>query len=83
MRLHHPNCPSKHRGAIVARVAGRAWIEANIGKAVGITMDCYVRHTLTEYEGLLASGMNRDVARKMVKSKVDETIASWAPAPAS
>ncbi|MBG0810805.1 DUF2293 domain-containing protein [Methylosinus sp. H3A] len=77
LKKHHPNCPNRHVRAIVNRVAGRYWVDASIGTAVGIVMDGYIRHQLTDYDALLAKSVKREDARAKVKSIVDYTLKSW------
>ncbi|WP_375588383.1 DUF2293 domain-containing protein [Hoeflea alexandrii] len=81
MQKHFPNCPEVHRDAIVRRVAERAWGDATIGRAVGITVTNYVRHQLTDYEMLMKQhGLTREEARVAEAGTVkDILLTSKAP----
>lgn len=49
-----------------------------MGKAVGITVTNYVRHTLTQYEYLMTSLMlTREEARIVVADEVKDICSDW------
>ncbi|EJL51629.1 hypothetical protein PMI09_04419 [Rhizobium sp. CF122] len=77
IRKHHPRCPEFAVNFFAAEVAKKKWRGASIGKAVGITMQNYLRHNMTRYEGLLLAGVSREDARRLVKPKIDRMIRSW------
>lgn len=74
---HHPACPTQIKKQIVFRVCSRHWREATVGLAVGLAMENYVRHEMTDYDTLLAAGQDRDDARKAVRQTVDAIIREW------
>lgn len=46
-------------------------------KDIHFLINAYVRHTFTDYERLLASGMNRQEARTIVKQQIYLKIKEW------
>ena len=36
-----------------------------------------VRHAMTDYDGLLSRGYDRELARTKVADKIDEVVCSW------
>ena len=79
MPVHHPNCPEWIRHELYRRIRERRWAE-RLGRAVGITMEKYVRHELTQYELLFGlKGMTKEEARRLVRPEVSGIIASWGP----
>jgi hypothetical protein len=79
LKKFHPNCPEEHKCAIVLRVVNRVWFDVSLGKAVGITINCYVRHEMTEYDALLEYCVERIDARASIKINVDGIISGWGP----
>jgi hypothetical protein len=45
--------------------------------AAWLSLVAYARHTLTEYDALLAQGYDRDSARYFVASALKELLAGW------
>jgi len=79
IRQHHPGCPGRHAHRIITRVIGRPhWRGVRLGEAVGVEMQNYVRHHLTNYDNLLAlQGLDKAEARSLIKGKVRKIIAKW------
>ncbi|EJB03276.1 hypothetical protein Rleg9DRAFT_2108 [Rhizobium leguminosarum bv. trifolii WSM597] len=77
LRRKHPSCPDFAIAFFVAEIAKKNWKGASIGKAVGITMQNVLRHTMTEYDQMLLAGVDRNEARRRVQPKVNGMIAAW------
>ncbi|TGR08353.1 DUF2293 domain-containing protein [Mesorhizobium sp. M4B.F.Ca.ET.190.01.1.1] len=58
--------------------ARRNWRGLKLGAAVGIELQKYIRHSLTDYDELLRSKMmTRDEARSFVAPQVQEVLSRW------
>ncbi|MGN7960875.1 DUF2293 domain-containing protein [Brucella sp. 22210] len=77
IRKKHPGCPNFAVTHFVAQIAERDWQNASLGKAVGITMQNIMRHTMTDYDQLLLCGVDRKEARRRVQPRVNALIATW------
>lgn len=77
IRQNHPGCPDFAINYFAAEIAGKNWNGASIGKAVGITMQNYLRHFLTDYDTLLLQGMDRKAARDRVQPRISAMLRSW------
>ncbi len=77
LRRKHPGCPDFAVAFFVAEITAKDWKGASIGKAVGITMQNVLRHSMTDYDQMLLTGVDRDEARRRVQPKVNAMIASW------
>lgn len=78
MRIHHPGCPKKSCLTIAARVSARNWKGPKLGAAVGIELQKYIRHSLTDYDELLRSKMmTREEARTFIAPQVQGVLRSW------
>ena len=75
---HHPACPPLVREKILYRVIDRTW-DCSIGCAVGLSIQNFVRHELTDYEQLYrVPGLTKEEARLIIKDEVKDIIARWA-----
>lgn len=45
--------------------------------AAWLSLVAYVRHTLTEYDELLAEGYDPDSARHFVAARIDKILQTW------
>ncbi|MBB3979343.1 hypothetical protein GGQ64_004583 [Rhizobium azooxidifex] len=77
IRRKHPGCPDFVVHYFATEIATRSWQRASLGKAVGITMQNYLRHYMTDYDGLLLSGLGRKEARARVQPLVHAMLAIW------
>ncbi|MGX8007810.1 DUF2293 domain-containing protein [Mesorhizobium sp. ORM8.1] len=78
MRIHHPGCPKKSCLTIAARVSAKNWRGRKLGAAVGIELQKYIRHSLTDYDELLRSKMmTRNEARSYIAPQVQEVLREW------
>ncbi|WP_246762723.1 DUF2293 domain-containing protein [Rhizobium sp. NZLR1] len=62
LRRKHPTCPDFAVAFFVAEIGKKDWKGASIGKAVGITMQSVLRHSMTDYDQLLLAGVDREEA---------------------
>ncbi|MEH7910128.1 DUF2293 domain-containing protein [Rhizobium laguerreae] len=77
IRRKHPGCPDFAVAFFVAEIAKKDWQGVSIGRAVGITMQTTLRHTMTDYDQLLLAGVDREDARRRVQPKINTMIAAW------
>jgi hypothetical protein len=77
IRKKHPGCPDFAVAFFVGEIVGRDWHGASLGKAVGITMQTALRHTMTDYDQMLLAGVDREEARRRVQPKVNAMISGW------
>lgn len=77
IRQNHPGCPEFAIVYFSNEVASKKWRDASLGKAVGITMQTFLRHQMTDYDTLLLVGMNRAEARQRVQPRITAMINSW------
>jgi hypothetical protein len=80
-----PGCPPREASAIAEHAAvrgsgrvGRTEAGRNLGEsALTAAVVAAVRHNQTEYDELLANGMDRGTARQRVADQVEEILARW------
>jgi len=80
-----PGCPPEEAAAIAAHPAergngrvGRTAAGRNLGEqALTAAVVAAVRHRHTSYDELLASGIERALARERIAGEVDEILACW------
>jgi len=78
MRQHHPRCPACHAHPIILRVLSkRHEREITLGEAVGLEMQNYIRHELTNYDKKLGAGGEKADCRAAIKDKIRRIIAKW------
>lgn len=80
-----PRCPPKEAAAIAAHTAARG--SGRVGRtaagrnleerALAAAVTAAVRHEHTEYDALLAAGVERDLARQQVADQVQAILAAW------
>ena len=78
IRRNHPGCPDFAVTFFTAEVAKKNWKDATLGQAVGITMQTYLRHEMTDYDQMLLVGVERKEAKRRVQPKINAMLASWA-----
>jgi hypothetical protein len=81
IRRKHPGCPDFAVAYFSQEIAGKEWRGATLGKAVGITMQNFLRHQMTDYETLLLLGMNREEARLRVQPRIEAMLRAWRKKP--
>jgi hypothetical protein len=81
IRRKHPSCPDFAIAYFADEIAGKDWRNASLGKAIGITMQTFLRHELTEYDTLLLHGMDREEARRRVQPRINAMLDSWRKKP--
>ncbi|WHO21376.1 DUF2293 domain-containing protein [Agrobacterium tumefaciens] len=77
IRKNHPGCPEFAVEYFSKEISEREWKGIKLGGAVGITMDAFLRHQMTEYETLLLHGMDRKEARRRVQPKIEAMLKIW------
>ncbi|MBX5240957.1 DUF2293 domain-containing protein [Rhizobium sp. NLR22b] len=77
LRRKHPGCPDFAIAFFVVEIAKKDWKGATIGKAVGITMQNVLRHSMTDYDQLLLAGVDREEARRRVQPRINTMINAW------
>jgi len=80
-----PGCPAEEAAAIARHTAARG--SGRVGRtaagrnleeqALAAAVTAAVRHTQTEYEALLAGGLDRALARQQVADRVEAILAAW------
>lgn len=80
-----PRCPPSEAAAIAAHTAARG--SGRVGRtaagrkleaqALGAAVTAAVRHKHTDYDTLLAGGLDRALARARVDDRVQEILAAW------
>ena len=85
VRELYPNAPAGREQAIAEhacrkysdRVGRSATAKALQAEPVALAVAAHVRHCETRYDQLLASGLERDQARREVQQEVQQIMASW------
>ncbi len=77
IRRYHPGCPDFAIAFFAKEIASKGWRDARLGQAVGITMQTFLRHEMTNYDALLLSGMDRREARRRVQPRINAMLNSW------
>lgn len=77
LRVKHPSCPDFAVAFFTDEIARRTWRDATLGMAVGIVMQTYLRHHMTDYDTLFLTGLSKEEARRRVQPKVNAIIALW------
>jgi len=77
IRRHHPGCPDYAVTYFAQDIARRDWRDASLGQAVGITMQTFLRHEMTDYDTLLLHGIGRVEARRRVQPHVTSMLNTW------
>lgn len=81
IRRRHPGCPDFAIAYFANEIAGKDWRDASMGKAVGITMQTFLRHEMTDYDALLLTGMDRKEARRRVQPRINAMLRRWKEKP--
>ena len=85
VRLLLPHCPAGREVAIAEhacqKYSGRVGRSAQAKKLdetfVMLAVVAHIRHTETNYDQLLAQGVERSLAREQVRSQIDGVLADW------
>ena len=73
-----PRLPAHEFGAVVDHAIDSPGLAvASPENAAWLSLVAYARHTMTDYDALLAEGYDRDSARFFVAGALDELLASW------
>jgi|SRR6185369_13366514 len=78
LRRLAPRIPRHEFGAVVDHALdSRGLRTATPETAAWLSLVAYVRHSLTEYDDLLAQGYDRDSARHFVADAMQRVLAAW------
>lgn len=85
IRKAYPSCPPGREQTIAefaclkysGRVGRSAAAKQLDEDAIRLAVVAHVRHCETQYENLLARGVERDIARFEVQGKIDNVLISW------
>jgi hypothetical protein len=73
-----PQLPRFERGAVLDHVALSPGLKvASPEEAAWLSLVSFARHSLTEYDALLADGYDRDSARYAVAAELRAVLARW------
>jgi hypothetical protein len=78
LRRLAPRIPAHEFGAVVDHsLDSPALRTASAEAAAWLSLVAYVRHSLTDYDALLADGYDRDSARYFVAGEIETILAGW------
>ena len=78
LRRLAPRIPRHEFGAVVDHALdSRGLRTATPETAAWLSLVAYVRHSLTEYDDLLAQGYDQDSARHFVAEEIERVLAEW------
>jgi hypothetical protein len=77
IRRHHPGCPDFAVSRFAEQIALKDWKGATLGKAVGVTMQTFLRHEMTDYDASLLLGMDHQEARRRVQPRINRMVQAW------
>ena len=78
LRRLAPQMPRHEFGAVVDHALdSRGLRSATPETAAWLSLVAYVRHSLTEYDDLLAQGYDQDSARHFVAEEMERVLAAW------
>lgn len=73
-----PRLPEHEFSAVVDHALDSPGLSvASPENAAWLSLVAYARHTLTDYDALLAEGYDRDSARFFVATELEELLAGW------
>jgi hypothetical protein len=73
-----PRMPAHEFGAVVDHALDSPALRTASAESAGwLSLVAYARHTLTDYDTLLADGYDRDSARHFVMAEIDTILAGW------
>lgn len=73
-----PRLPAHEFGAVVDHAMDSRGLRVALPEnAAWLSLVAYARHTLTEYDDLLAQGYDRDSARFFVAGELANLLAGW------
>jgi hypothetical protein len=78
LRRLAPRMPAHEFGAVVDHALdSRSLRTTSAENAAWLSLVAYVRHSLTDYDALLADGYDRDSARHFVAAEIETILADW------
>jgi len=73
-----PRLPAHEFSAVVDHAVDSPGLSvASPENAAWLSLVAYARHTMTDYDALLAEGYDRDSARHFVADALEELLAQW------
>lgn len=73
-----PRLPAHEFGAVVDHAMDSPGLSVAAPEtAAWLSLTAYARHTMTDYDALLAEGYDRDSARFFVAGALEELLAGW------
>jgi len=73
-----PHLPAHEFSAVVDHATDSPGLSvASPENAAWLSLVAYARHTMTDYDALLAEGYDRDSARHFVAGDLEELLAGW------
>jgi hypothetical protein len=73
-----PRLPAHEFAAVVDYAMDSSGLSvASPENAAWLSLVAYARHTMTDYDALLAEGYDRDSARHFVAGELSELLAGW------
>jgi hypothetical protein len=78
LRRLAPRMPKHEFGAVIDHALGSPGLRtAAIETAAWLSLVAYVRHVLTDYDGLLSEGYDADSARHFVLDDINAILEEW------
>jgi hypothetical protein len=78
VRALAPRIPKHEFASVVDHALVSAGLRTAAPEAAAwLSLVAYVRHTLTDYDALLADGYDQDSARFFVAAEMDDVLARW------
>ena len=78
LRQLAPRIPKHEFGAVIDHALHSPGLQtASTETAAWLSLVAYVRHVLTEYDGLLAEGYDADSARFFVLDEINAILEGW------
>jgi hypothetical protein len=78
LRRLAPRIPAHELGAVIDHALDSAGLRTSAPEtAAWLSLVAYVRHALTDYDGLLDEGYDRDSARFFVADEIREILGTW------
>lgn len=73
-----PRIPTHERGAVIDHALDSVGLKTAAPEtAAWLSLVAYIRHVLTDYDGLLADGYDAESARFFVADEIDAVLESW------
>lgn len=77
LRILVPLVPHGDAQSILGHAGRRRMDELAAADAIHLATIAHVRHRWTDYDALLESGYDKETARALVATEIDETMTRW------